>query len=71
MAQAMISQQKSMEIDLDLDKIGSEMIELLGRLKQQSADQLDQNFFQDDNHTQEKSKKRKKQRKQEQGQITA
>ena len=50
---------KSMDVDLDLDKIGSEMIELLGRLRQQIADQLDRYFFQDDNDTQEKSKKGK------------
>ena len=72
MAQSMILQQKCMEVDLDLDMIGSEMIELLGGLKQQSADQPDQNSFYDNKNTQEKSKKRKKQpqQRQEQGQIT-
>ena len=60
MAQAMISQQKCMEVDLDLDRIGSQMIELLGGRKQQSVDQLDRNFFQDYNKTQEKSKKKEK-----------
>ena len=52
MAQAMMSQHKSMDVDLDLDNIGLEMVELLGGLKQQSIDQLDQNFIQDDNETQ-------------------
>ena len=63
MAQAMISQQKRMEADLDLDRIGSEIIELLGwggRLKQQRADQLDRNFFQDSSNTQEKLLKKEK-----------
>ena len=54
MAQAMILQQKCMEVDFDLDRIDSEMIELLDGLKSQSAYQLHQNFFQDDN---KKSKK--------------
>ena len=45
MAQAMMSQHKSMDVDLDLDNIGLEMVELLGGLKQQSIDQLDQNFM--------------------------
>ena len=40
------------------DRFGDE---LLGGLKQQSADQADQNSFYDNNNTQEKSKKRKKQ----------
>lgn len=53
----MISQQRSMEVELDLDRIGLEMIELLGGLKPQSADQLDQKFFQEDKKTQEKSMK--------------
>ena len=34
-----------MDVDLDLDNIGLEMVELLGGLKQQSIDQLDQNFM--------------------------
>ena len=61
-----------MKVDLDLDMMGSEMIELRGGLKQQSADQPDQNPFYGNNNTQEKSKKRKKQpqQRQEQGQIT-
>ena len=46
-----------MEVDLDLDMIGSEMIELLGGLKQQNADQPDQNSFYDNNNTQENLKK--------------
>ena len=50
-----------MKVDLDLDMMGSEMIELRGGLKQQSADQPDQNPFYGNNNTQEKSKKRKKQ----------
>ena len=61
MAQSMILQQKCMKVDLDLDMMGSEMIELRGGLKQQSADQPDQNPFYGNNNTQEKSKKRKKQ----------
>ena len=48
---------KNMEGDLDLDRIGMEMIELLGGLKHQTIYQLDWNLFQDDNDTQEKSKK--------------
>lgn len=32
---------KNMEVDLNLDRIGMEMIELLGGLKHQTIDQLD------------------------------
>ena len=49
-----------MEVDLDLNRKGLEMTELLGGLKQQSTDQPDWNFFQDDNDTQEKPKKEEK-----------
>ena len=34
-----------MEVDLHIERIGSEMIELLGRLKQQSVDQLGRNCY--------------------------
>ena len=63
---------KIMEVELYLHRIGKEMIEVLGGLKPQSADQQDWNFFQDDNDTHKKSKERREQsqQKQEQGQIT-
>ena len=45
MAQAMILHQKSMEMDLDMDMIGSEKVKILSKLKKSKDDQLDQNFF--------------------------
>ena len=58
MAQTMISHQQSMEMDLDLDTIGLEMVEILGKLKKNKDDQLDPNFIQDDNDNKKKSKKK-------------
>ena len=52
MAQAMISHQQSMEMDLILNVIGLEMVEILKNFKK--VDQADQNFFQDNNGNQKR-----------------
>lgn len=47
-----------MEMDLNLDTIGWKMVEVLSKLKKNKDDQLDQNFFQDDNDNQKKLKEK-------------
>lgn len=45
-------------MDLNLDTIGWKMVEVLSKLKKNKDDQLDQNFFQDDNDNQKKLKEK-------------
>ena len=45
-------------MDLNLDMIGWKMVEVLSKLKKNKDDQLDQNFFQDDNDNQKKLKEK-------------
>ena len=47
-----------MEMDLNLATIGWKMVEVLSKLKKNKDDQLDQNFFQDDNDNQRKLKEK-------------
>ena len=58
MAQAVISHQRSMEMDLNLDTIVLEIVEILSELKKNKDDQLDQNFFPED-HDYKNNKKRR------------
>ena len=46
----MISRKQGMEMDMDQGTTGSEMVEILGKLKKKKNkdDQLDQKFFQED-----------------------
>ena len=64
MAQAVISHQQSMEMDLNVDTIVLEMVEILSELKKNKDDQLDQNFFQEDHDYKKNKKEGKKSNKQ-------